>query len=158
MSRQPRLRLLTRDPASGHELVVTRLECLETGVRIEGHFGLGWMGRLTPEQLDFVGVVLAHRANLQKVAAYLGVAYNTVRSRMDEVVTALGGLPGGEAEVDEAGLTEADARAARAAERAKVLAAVAAGEMSVDDALPALKSDRPAKPEADDEEPAPDAD
>ena len=130
MSRRTPLRLLTRDPASGHELIVTRLECPQTGVRIEGWFGLGWMGRLTPEQLDFVGVVLAQRGNLQKVAGYLGVAYNTVRSRMDEVVTALGGLPG----VD----GQAEQGAESAAERESILDALAAGDLSVDDAEEAL--------------------
>lgn len=142
MSRRPRLRLLTRDPASGYELVVTRLECPETGVRIEGEFGLGWMGRLTPEQLDFVGVVLAHRANLQKVSAYLGVAYNTVRSRMDEVVDALGGLPGDDEPTP-------SASSARAEERTRVLAALAAGEMSVEQAQQALAATRPGTPAPD---------
>ena len=104
---------------------------------IEGRFSLGWMGRLTPEQLDFVGVVLAHRANLQKVASYLGVAYNTVRSRMDEVVAALGGLPGDDAN-PEASAEQAAAREAAAAERSRVLAELAAGDMSVEDAQAAL--------------------
>lgn len=143
MSRRPRprLRLLTRDPASGHELVVTRLECPETGVRIEGEFGLGWISRLTPDQLDFVGVVLAHRANLQKVSAYLGVAYNTIRSRMDEVVEALGGLPG--EDDDDAG------RQARATARTDVLSSLAAGEISLDEAQKALAALRPEPPAAD---------
>ena len=140
-SRQP-LRLLTRDPSSGYPLEVTRLECAETGVVIQGRFSLGWMGRLTPEQLDFVGVVLAHRANLQKVASYLGVAYNTVRSRMDEVVTALGGLPGDESE--EASAERVAAREAAAAERQRVLAELASGDMSVEDAQAALTRLRPA--------------
>ena len=142
MNRAQSLRLLTRDPASGYPLEVTRLECAETGVTIEGRFSLGWMGRLTPEQLDFVGVVLAHRANLQKVAAYLGVAYNTVRSRMDEVVTALGGLPGDESDA-EAEPEQAASREAAQAERQRVLAALSSGEMSVDDAQAALARLRP---------------
>ena len=140
MSRSQPLRLLTRDPASGFPLEVTRLECPETGIVIEGRFSLGWMGRLTPDQLDFVGVVLAHRANLQKVASYLGVAYNTVRSRMDEVVTTLGGLPG---EDPEASAEQAAVREAAAAERTRVLAALASGEMSVEDAQAALARPRP---------------
>ena len=95
------------------------------------------MGRLTPDQLDFVGVVLAHRANLQKVASYLGVAYNTVRSRMDEVVEALGGLPGDDAE-NEISAEQAAARQAAAAQRAQVLAQLASGDLSVEDAQAAL--------------------
>lgn len=136
MSAQQPLRLLTRDPSSGYPLEVTRLECPETGVVIHGRFSLGWMGRITPEQLDFVGVVLAHRANLQKVASYLGVAYNTVRSRMDEVVRVLGGLPGDES--DDVVSERTAAREAAAAERQRVLAELASGDMSVEDAHAAL--------------------
>jgi hypothetical protein len=86
-------RLLTRDPASGHELVVTRLACRESGVTIEGEFSLGWIARLTPEQMDFVGLLLARRNNLQQLATDLGVAYNTARARLDEIVAAMGGDP-----------------------------------------------------------------
>jgi hypothetical protein len=85
------LRLITRDPTSGGELIVTRLEGLESGVMIEGDFSLGWMGQLTPDQLDFVGQLLRNRGNVQKLAAELGMSYNTARNRMDEIVAALGG-------------------------------------------------------------------
>lgn len=72
-------------------MIVTRLECPESGTVLEGRFSLGWMGRLTPEHLDFVGLLLKQRNNLQKLANELGVAYNTARTRLDEVVAALGG-------------------------------------------------------------------
>lgn len=84
--------LLTRDPASGGEFIVTRLECPESGTILEGRFSLGWVGQLTPEQLDFVGYLLRNRNNVQKVATELGVAYNTARARLDEVVEALSGV------------------------------------------------------------------
>lgn len=82
--------LITRDPVSGSELVVTRLESPSSGVSIEGRFSLGWIGRLSPEQLEFVELLVRSRGNLQKVAAELRVAYNTARSRMDDIVVALG--------------------------------------------------------------------
>ncbi len=81
--------LITRDPVSGGELVVTRLECPSSGVAIEGRFSLGWIGRLSPEQLEFVELLVRSRGNLQKVAAELRVAYNTARNRMDDIVVAL---------------------------------------------------------------------
>lgn len=122
--------LLTRDPASGAELVVTRLECPESGVVIEGRFTLGWIGRLTPEQLDFVGLLLRNRNNLQKLATDLGVAYNTARSRLDDIVAALGGAPEpATPEPDEAGRTD-------------VLDKLAGGELSYEEALKALKAQR----------------
>jgi hypothetical protein len=80
--------LITRDPVSGGEMIATRLECPESGIVIEGRFSLGWIGHLTREQLDFVELLVKHR-----LAAEMNVAYNTARSRMDEIVTALGGVP-----------------------------------------------------------------
>jgi len=85
--------LITRDPVSGGEMIATRLECPESGIIIEGRFSLGWIGRLTREQLDFVELLVKHRGNVQRLAAEMNVAYNTARSRMDEIVTALGGVP-----------------------------------------------------------------
>lgn len=81
--------LITRDPVTGGELLVTRLEGPESEVVIEGRFSLGWMGRLSPEQLEFVGVLVKHRGNIQKVAAELHVAYNTARNHLDDIVAAL---------------------------------------------------------------------
>jgi hypothetical protein len=83
--------LITRDPVSGGELIVTRLECPASGIRIEGQFSLGWPARLTPEQLDFVHVLVLNRGNVQRVAASLGMAYNTARARLDGIVAALDG-------------------------------------------------------------------
>ena len=92
MSRPSRpLPLPTRDPFTGGELYVTRVESADTGVVIEGTFSLGWLGRLTPEQLDFVGVLLQRRNNLQKLASDLDIAYNTARARFEAIIDAVGG-------------------------------------------------------------------
>jgi hypothetical protein len=92
--------LITRDPVSGGELIVTRLESPESGIVIEGRFSLGWVGRLTREQLDFVELLVKNRGNIQRIASDLDIAYNTARSRLDEIVTALGGPPESEGRVD----------------------------------------------------------
>ena len=97
MRNAPVYPLITRDPASGEELIVTRLECPTSGVSLEGRFSLGWMGRLTAEQLDFAGLLLRNRGNVQKLASEIGIAYNTARARLDEIVQALGGGPDGDA-------------------------------------------------------------
>ena len=68
---------------------MTRLESANTGVQIEGRFGLGWIGRLSPQQIEFVGLLLRHRTNLQRLASELGISYNTARARLDEIVAAL---------------------------------------------------------------------
>ncbi|HUP85703.1 MAG TPA: DUF2089 domain-containing protein [Acidimicrobiales bacterium] len=113
--------LPTRDPFGGAELVVTRLESPDTGVTIEGRFTLGWMGRLTPEQLELVGLLLARRNNLQRLANDLDIAYNTARNRFEEIVAALGGPPED-----------------RKAIRADVLRRVEAGELTPEEAADLL--------------------
>src|SRR5262249_12046032 len=81
--------LITRDPVTGGELIVTRLEAPLSGLVIEGAFSLGWVGRLTPEQLDFVGLLVRNRGNVQKVAADQNIAFKTARNRLDDIVAAL---------------------------------------------------------------------
>lgn len=125
---RPLVPLVTHDPATGAELIVTRLESPESGVVIEGRFDLGWIAKLTPEQLDFVGLLLRYRTNLNKLSDELGLAYNTVRSRLDDIVQALGGPP--------------DADAPPPPDRAAILSKIAAGELSVDDAIAELGGSR----------------
>jgi hypothetical protein len=81
--------LITRDPITGEELVVTRLENKARGLVLEGEFSLGWIGQLGFEQLEFAGLLLRHRGNVQKLAEVLGVSYNTARSRLDAIVDAI---------------------------------------------------------------------
>jgi hypothetical protein len=141
-------RLLTRDPASGAELVVTRFWCPSSGVVIEGEFALGWVAKLSPDQLDFVGLLLLARNNLQRLAAELGVSYNTARSRLDEIVDALGG----DGAPDEQGPSTAGPSVANAKpsvastkdasikeRRLAVLSALAAGEIGHEEALRRLR-------------------
>lgn len=115
--------IITRDPVSGNELIVTRLECPQSGIVIEGQFSLGWIGRLSREQLDFVELMVKNRGNIQRLAGDLDVAYNTARTRLDEIVTALGGVPEGDNRAD----------------RRIVLDRLAAKEISVEDAMRLLK-------------------
>jgi hypothetical protein len=129
MPRRRLVPLITRDPATDEQLIVTRLEGPSSGIVIEGDFDLGWIGRLTPEQIDFVGLLLRTRTNLQKLADELGIAYNTVRARLDEVVEALGAPPD----------ITATPHAPRAIDVTAVLDRLAAGDLSVDDAIGELR-------------------
>lgn len=122
---QPLVPLITKDPVTGDELVVTRLWGPTSGIVIEGRFALGWIARLTTDQLEFVGLLLRTRNNLQKLANDLGVAYNTARSRLDEVVEALGG--------------SVDTAPAGRPDRGEVLAALAGGDLDVPEAIKRLK-------------------
>ena len=114
--------LITRDPVGGDALIVTRLEAPATGTVIEGHFSLGWIAHLSPEQLAFVGQLLLRRGNVQKLAADLGLAYNTARARLDAIVAALEAA-------------EAAARPPDRQDRLAILRQVADGTLAVEDAL-----------------------
>jgi hypothetical protein len=118
--------LITRDPVSGGELIVTRLEAPQSGLVIEGAFSLGWVGRLTPEQLEFVGLLVRNRGNVQKVAADQNIAYNTARNRLDDIVAAL------EAPDSPEGAGRAEQEHAR---RTEVLSRLSKGEIEFDEAL-----------------------
>ena len=129
-----RYQVLTRDPLTGGELIVTRLEGPDSGVVIEGEFTLGWVARLTRDQLDFVGALVRNRGNVQKLAVELGVAYNTARARLDDIVAALGGPP-------EAESTPA-APAPRSASRIEVLERLRKGEIDFATAMRLIEEDR----------------
>jgi len=115
--------LITRDPVTGEELIVTRLECPTSGVAIEGRFSLGWIGRLTREQLDFVELLVKYRAMFKGWPRDECGLY-TARSRLDEIVDALGGIPENDGHTD----------------RRVILGRLAAKEISVEEAMQLLKS------------------
>jgi hypothetical protein len=75
---------------------------------------------------------------LQRLAADLGVSYNTARSRLDEIVAAVGGQPGTEPAADrpDAGLSEGQSG------RLRALEAVAAGEITPHEAMRRLRAER----------------
>ncbi len=119
--------LLTRDPITGEELTVTRLENRARGLVMEAEFSLGWMAKLTPDQLEFAGLLLRYRGNVQKLANEMGVAYNTARSRLDAIVEALGGSP------DDTKPEKVDV------DKTAVLAQLEKGEITFEDAMRTLK-------------------
>jgi hypothetical protein len=117
--------LLTTCPVCGGPLHVERLGCDDCHSTIEGRFTLGWLGRLSREQLEFVELMVKNRGNINGVAGDLKIAYNTARSRLDDVVAALGYTPPPD-----------DSRP----ERRAVLDRLAAKEISVEDAMKLLRS------------------
>ena len=116
--------LITQDPLTGAELIVTRLECPQSGIVIEGKFSLGWMARLTPEQLSFVGQLVKHRGNIQKLSGELNVAYNTARNHLDDIVTALESPP---------------PAPKQRSDRLKILRMLSAGEITFESAMKLIR-------------------
>ena len=140
-------------PVCASELAVTRLRCGECGTTIEGEFGVGRFGRLTREQLQLLESFLRSRGNLRAMERELGISYPTVRSRVEQLVRALGFGPRDEAEPDP---PAADARQTTdgasgpgsassspeqvAAARQDVLERLARHELTAEEAADAIRS------------------
>jgi hypothetical protein len=86
---------------------------------------MGRLAQLTPEQLHFVEIFLRCEGKLNRVQEELGISYPTVRSRLEEVIGALG------YEVREE-------RAGEDVDRDEVLGRLARKEISAEEALDLL--------------------
>lgn len=82
--------ILTRCPICDGELIATRLDCTNCHGAVEGQFDLGLLNRLNRDQLQLISLLVKNRGNMNRVATDLGVHYNTVRNRMDELAAAMG--------------------------------------------------------------------
>ena len=91
----------TECPVCHDDLLVTRLVCRNCGTVLEGRFTMGRLFQLTPEQIHFVEVFLRCEGKLNHVQEELGLSYPTVRSRLTEVISALGYEVGQERESGE---------------------------------------------------------
>ena len=91
----------TECPVCHDDLLVTRLVCRNCGTALEGRFTMGRLFQLTPEQIHFVEVFIRCEGKLNRVQEELGLSYPTVRSRLTEVISALGYEVGQERESGE---------------------------------------------------------
>jgi len=126
--------VLTRCPICDGELIATRLDCTNCHGGVEGEFELGLLRRLTREQQQLIALLVKNRGNMNRVATELGVHYNTVRNRMDELAAAMGYQEAPAPAVDQA--------------RMDVLEQLGRGQLSPEDALAQLKAARNQPPQA----------
>jgi hypothetical protein len=122
--------IVLKCPSCDGNLTVSRLQCPDCAISIEGEFAPPALLKLTGAQIDFVEVFIKNRGVIREVERELGVSYPTVRARLDEVITALGYSPksGPEASTsDDSG-----------SRRRSVLADLKDGKITPDQALAAL--------------------
>lgn len=81
--------LVTHCPVCGGRFHVERVACDHCHATLDANLSLGWVGRLSRDQLEFVRLLVKNRGNINGVASELRVAYNTARSRMDTIVDAI---------------------------------------------------------------------
>lgn len=119
--------LLTQCPVCEERLNVTRLECRNCGTSIEGHFSLGRLGRLSPEQIGFVETFLRCEGKLSRMERELGLSYPTLRARLTEVIRQMGFEVGPEPEP----ISEE--------QRQQILDDLAAGKITAEEAMKMLE-------------------
>jgi hypothetical protein len=85
-------------PICHDDLLVTRLVCRNCDTALEGRFTMGRLFQLTTEQLYFVEVFIRCEGKINRVQEELGLSYPTVRSRLEDVIRALGYEVGGKQE------------------------------------------------------------
>jgi hypothetical protein len=118
-------------PSCDGNLVVSQLKCPSCEIAIDGEFSMPALLKLRRSQIDFIEVFVKNRGVIRDVERELGVSYPTVRSRLDEVVAALG------YEVRNAAPAGGESLDASSHRRA-VLGDLKAGKISPEDALAAL--------------------
>lgn len=80
----------TECPVCQNDLLVTRMVCRNCGSALEGRFNLGRLFQLTPEQRHFVEAFIRCEGKLNRLQEELGLSYPTVRSRLEDVMRAMG--------------------------------------------------------------------
>ena len=118
--------LLTTCPVCDESLSVTRLHCRSCDTTIEGQFDVGRLGRLTPEQIDFVETFIRCEGKLSRMEPELDLSYPTLRARLTDVIRAMG-FPVG----PELGISDE--------ERHRILDELASGKLSSEEAMRLLE-------------------
>jgi len=113
-------------------MIIQRLHCPNCEVSVEGRFSLGRLALLTPDQIEFVEVFLRCEGKIRHVEKELNVSYPTVRSRLNEVIEALGyEVPGAPEPAEDLSPQE----------RRQVLDDLASGKISSEEAIELLRGE-----------------
>ena len=81
-------------PVCGGEMILTRLECRECDVTIEGRFLTGPFSQLSPQQMEFVEIFVKNEGKITHMEGELGLSYPTIRNRLHEIIRTMGYEPG----------------------------------------------------------------
>lgn len=118
---------VTQCPSCGGALEIRELACPRCDIAVRGQFPRCEFCELAEEQLNFLRLFISRRGNLREVERELGLSYPTVRSRLDDLLRALGYA-----------VTPTPV-ANRQERRRQVVEDLRAGRISPEDAVKALK-------------------
>jgi hypothetical protein len=116
-------------PVCGESLEVTRLHCRNCDTTIDGHFTTGAFDRLSPDQLAFAEAFIRNKGKLNSMEVELNLSYPTLRSRLNDLIRAMG------FEVDQ----EEPPAAISDEERRQILDDLATGKLSSEEAVQKLQ-------------------
>ncbi len=121
---------ITQCPICQSNLEITKLYCRTCDTTVEGHFQQASpFQQLTVEQMSFMVTFIRSEGKINRVGEELGMSYPTVRSRLHDLIRALG-YEVGEEDESAGGLPEEERRA--------VLDALSRGTLSSEEALKRL--------------------
>lgn len=83
-------KILEKCPTCEGALSATELSCTDCDTVIRGHYAPCLFCSLSTEDLAFLEVFVKNRGNVKEMERELGISYWSIRSRLDEVVEALG--------------------------------------------------------------------
>jgi len=120
-----------RSPFDGGEIVVTRFYCPGSDVTVEGRFAIAMpFAQLSAEQLAFVETFVRCEGKLSRMEDEMKLSYPTLRSRLHDIIRALGYEPGRE---ESAGISEAARRS--------ILGELDQGKISFEQAMARLQGE-----------------
>jgi hypothetical protein len=120
-------------PVCGKELIVTHLECRACGTDIGGQFTIGRLSLFTADEIQFIETFIKNRGNAYKVGEELGMPYSAVRSRLTELIRAMGFEPGAEPKEEMPPMAPEKRKA--------ILDDVARGKLTAEDAVRQLQGE-----------------
>ena len=126
--------LPSRCPICGGEIHVTRFHCDECDVTIEGRFTAGKFANLSNEQMQFVEVFIRNEGKLSRMESEMDLSYPTLRSRLYDIIRALGYEPGRDDAPE-----KPPAKGISEAERKRILEELNQGRISAEEAMKQLK-------------------
>ena len=119
-------------PICGENLTVTRIHCRTCDTTIEGQFSLGVLELLSREQLLFAETFIRCEGKLNRMEKEMGLSYPTLRSRLTELIHAMGYEVGQEEPAPVAsGISDE--------ERRHILEDLATGRLSTEQAVKSLQ-------------------
>ena len=115
-------------PICGESLAVTKLHCRHCDTTIQGHFTLGRLYHLKPEQLQFIETFIRCEGKINRVEQEMGLSYPAVRARLSGVIRALGYE-----------ISDSEDKGVSEETRREILEQLSSGQISADEAVQLLR-------------------